>query len=174
MKQLILIIAAVMAVSCGNQQLAKPLDTDSTDVSTEAVEQVSSASEADIIDFVASGTYSPIQITEDKPLEIWKYRIDARMEKDGNVCCLKVHSEIWDEGAPKYKSQYTDVYNGHWTMQTSIEGGRFRDWYCYSGINDKGEKFAFRVLTSFNKGYPEFPQYPKEYDISNVEMKKLK
>lgn len=179
MKKVVL-IAAVFLTACSGQTGKGSSEADSTSqVVTEEVKSdpyvpVLSASEADVISFVAEGNYSPIQATKSRPQEIWKCKIDASMEKDGMVCRFKVHSEVWEKGADKCKSQFTDNFTGHWTVKATIYGRGTIDWYYYTGVNDKGDKFSFRVLTSFKKGNSETRGYPMNFDISNVEMKKLK
>ena len=173
----ILFFSAICLVACTGQTGKSSAEADSVSNVEEEVDpyvSVSSASEADVIEFVAEGSYSPIQARNASPQEVWKYTVNTRMEKEGGVCQLKVHSEIWEKGANKCKSQSTDVFNGHWTVKATLEGRNTRDWYCYSGINNKGDKFAFRVSTSFDKGYTEIPTFPMNYNISNVEMKRLR
>ena len=173
----ILFFSAICLVACTGQTGKNSADGDSVSNVVEEVDpyvSVASASEADFIEFVADGSYSPIQARNASPQEVWKYTVNTRMEKEGGVCKLVVHSEIWEKGASKCKSQHTDVYNGHWTIKATLEGRNTQDWYCFSGINDKGDKFAFRVSNTFDKGYTEIPSFPMTYKISNVEMKKLK
>ena len=173
----ILFFSAICLVACTGQTGKSSAEADSVSNVVEEVDpyvSVSSASEADVIEFVAEGSYSPIQARNASPQEVWKYTVNTRMENEGGPCQLKVHSEIWDTGATHCQSQSTDVFKGHWTVKATLEGRNTRDWYCYSGVNDKGDKFAFRVSTSFNNGYTEIPSFPMTYKISNVEMKKLK
>lgn len=174
----ILIISVICLTACSGQTAQQKTTEDSTIIVEEMKEDkyiaVTSASEADVIDFVADGQYSPIQATKNRPQEIWKCTINASMEREGMVCRFKVHSEVWEKGAEKCKSQYTDNYIGHWTVKATIYGRGTIDWYYYTGVNDKGDKFSFRVLTSFKKGNSETHGYPMNYNISNVEMKKQK
>lgn len=179
MKKVILILAVILT-ACSGQTGKDSSEEDSIsqvvndEVQSDPYVSVSSASEADVIDFVAEGKYSPIQTTKSRPQEIWKCKIDASMEKDGMVCKFKVHSEVWEKGADKCKSQFTDNFMGHWTVKATIYGRGTIDWYYYTGVNDKGDKFSFRVLTSFKKGNSETRGYPMNFNISNVEMKKQK
>ena len=178
MKKVVLLLTMAL-VACSGQMRKDNLTEDSIDTSAEdmPVEKyipVLSASEADIIDFVAEGSYTPIQVTKDRPQEIWKCTINASMEREGMVCRFIVHSEVWKKGADKCESQFTDSFIGHWTVKATLYGRGTIDWYYYTGVNDKGDKFSFRVLTSFKKGNSETQGYPVNFIISNVEMKKHK
>ena len=178
MKKMFLLLFVVSFAACTNKTGRNDTGEDSLSQVAEVAQEnpyvsVSSASEADVIEFVAEGNFSPVQVSG-RPQEIWKYVVETIMEKEGGVCKLKVHSEKWDEGASKCKSQFTDEFNGHWTIKASIQGRRTQDWYCYTAFNDKGEKFAFRVNPSFTGGYSEVPAFDMMYNIRNVEMKRFR
>ena len=175
----LVIFVTVLLTACSEQTSKNESIEDSIANAVEVVQEekyytVGSASQADIIDFVADGSFTPIQVTKGRPQEIWKCTINVKMERVGMVCRFKVHSEVWEKGANMCKSQVTEEYNGHWSVKAVINGRRANDWYYYTGVNDKGDKFVFRVLTSFKKGNTEMRAYPFDLKISNVEMKKNK
>lgn len=175
----LVIFAAILLTACSKQTSKNESTEDTVANAAEVVQEekyyiVESASQADIIDFVADGSFTPLQVSKGRPREIWKCKINARMERLGMACQFKVHSEVWEEGSSECKSQVTEEYTGHWTVKAVINGRRANDWYYYTGVNDKGDKFVFRVLTSFKKGNTEMRAYPFVFKISNVEMKKNK
>ena len=177
MKRLFL-ITTILLTACsgqtGKNESAEDSITSSAEIEEEKYVPVSAASDADIIDFVADGSYSPLVVTKGKPQEIWKCTINARMEREGMVCRFKVHKEVWDNGSSKCKSKYTDDYNGHWTIKATFKGRREYDWYYYSGVNDKGDKFVFRVLSTLKEGNTEMRSYPMNFVVHDVEMFKYK